>query len=126
MANKQDTQQAYALLDYYLKLYAGKYGKTLTINRHREKWAMIDVIQSVGGARAKELLDYYFTTSKVGHPLTWFYYNFDRLDALEAEVQKDRKKREALLKQTEETVKRYRKERLGEQRSETDFSSMSE
>jgi hypothetical protein len=65
---------------------------------------MQDVIDSVGYDRAKELLEYYFKTGKSGHPLNFFFYNFDRIDQLETEIQKDRANRVMLREQTKKLV----------------------
>ena len=76
------------------------------INKFREKWAMQDVIDSVGIDRAKEILVYYFSLSKGGHPLQFFFYNFDRMDAAIAEVEKDKERRRLLLEETKHMVER--------------------
>jgi hypothetical protein len=65
---------------------------------------MQDVIDSVGYERAKELLEYYFKTSKSGHPLNFFFYNFDRIDQVETEMQKDKANRVMLREQTKKLV----------------------
>lgn len=65
---------------------------------------MQDVIDSVGYERAKELLEYYFLTAKDGHPLTFFYYNFDRIDQLKTEIDRDKLNRSRLLKETKDMV----------------------
>ena len=66
---------------------------------------MQDVIDSVGYDRAKELLLYYFKTGKSGHPLNFFYNNFDRMDSFmkgsEADKESRRKLREATKKLVE-------------------------
>ncbi len=89
----------------YQNLYKERYGKVPTINKFREKWAMQDVIDSVGYDRAKELLLYYFKTGKSGHPLNFFYNNFDRMDSFmkgsEADKESRRKLREATKKLVE-------------------------
>jgi hypothetical protein len=85
-------------------LYKEKYNKALTINKFREKWAMQDVIDSVGYDRAVELLKYYFKTAKSGHPLNFFYNNFDRIDNLEKEIKKDKAVRSVLLEETKKMV----------------------
>ena len=92
------------LIAYYEDLYSQKYGKKPKINRFREKWAMQDVIDSVGYDRARELLDYYFRTGKNGHPLNFFFYNFDRMDQVEKEREKDRINRSMLRQQTKTLV----------------------
>ena len=65
---------------------------------------MQDVIDSVGFDRAKELLVYYFSLQKGGHPLQFFFYNFDRMDIVEVEAQKDKERRRLLLEETKKMV----------------------
>ena len=101
MANEK---QPYILISLYLSLYKERYNKVVTINKFREKWAMQDVIDSVGYDRAVELLKYYFKTAKSGHPLNFFYNNFDRIDQLEKEIKKDKAVRSILLEETKKMV----------------------
>ena len=101
---KDNAKLAHALVTKYSDLYEIKYNKKPTINRHREKWAMNDVIDSVGYDRAKELLEYYFRVTKPGHPLTFFYYNFDKMDESMVKLQQDKERREFLLAQTKRMV----------------------
>ena len=86
------------------KFYKIKYNKTPIVNRHREKWAMNDVLESVGYDRAKELLEYYFRINKPGHTLQWFFYNFDKLDEVMIKLQQDKERRAFLLEQTKKMV----------------------
>ena len=65
---------------------------------------MQDVIDSVGFDRAKELLIYYFKTSKSGHPINFFFYNFDKIDDLKSQLEKDFENRKALLEATKKLV----------------------
>lgn len=65
---------------------------------------MKDVIDSVGYERAKDLLIYYFKTNKQGHPLNFFFYNFDRIDQLKVEIEKDKINRIALREATKKMV----------------------
>jgi hypothetical protein len=97
-------KQPYILIGVYLSMYKEKYNKSLTINKFREKWAMQDVIDSVGFDRAVQLLQYYFKTNKSGHPLNFFYNNFDRIDQLEKEIKKDKAVRSVLLEETKKMV----------------------
>ena len=101
MANNKEP---YILLSLFQNLYKEKYGKEASINKFREKWAMQDVIDSVGFNRAKELLEYYFGLNKNGHPLQFFFYNFDKMDALKIEIEKDKNKRRLLLEETKKMV----------------------
>jgi hypothetical protein len=94
----------YILIGLYESLYKEKYNKVPRLNKFREKWAMQDVIDSVGLDRAKELLIYYFKTSKLGHPLTFFFYNFDKIDKMERDIQEDRAYRNNLRQETKKLV----------------------
>ncbi len=101
MANNKEP---YILLTMYQNMYKEKYGKLPSINKYREKWAMQDVIDSVGYERAKELLEYYFTTGKINHPLQFFFFNFDKIDIIQKEVIKDKKNRKILQEATKRLV----------------------
>ena len=94
------------MITLYQSLYKDKYGRVPTINKFREKWAMQDVIDSVGFDRARQLLEYYFTLNKNGHPLQFFFYNFDKMDSIKVESDKDKEKRKLLLEQTKKLVER--------------------
>ena len=97
-------KEPYILISLYQSLYKDKYGRIPTMNKFREKWAMQDVVDSVGFERAKDLLTYYFTLNKNGHPLQFFFYNFDKMDALKIEIEKDKEKRRLLLEETKKMV----------------------
>ena len=75
-----------------------------SLNKYREKWAMQDVIDSIGYSRAKELIEYYFTTGKNGHPLQFFFFNFDKIDIMEREIKKDKTNRRILQEATKKLV----------------------
>lgn len=101
MASNKDP---YILISLYENLYEKHYGKKPRLNKYREKWAMQDVVDSVGLDRAAVILEYYFKTGKSGHPLNFFYMNFDRLEDMMLRVQKDKLNRDSLLEQTRKLV----------------------
>lgn len=101
---KDAAAKAYSLVSLYSSLYKEKYDKSIVINKHREKWAMSDVIDSVGFDRAKELLIYYFKTNRTGHTLQWFLYNFDKLDSTLTASQEDAERRKKMRALTKEMV----------------------
>lgn len=103
-ATSASDKAVYILLGKYDTLYKERYGTKPRYNRFKEKWAMQDVIDSVGVDRSLELIEYYFKVTKPGHPLTWFFYNFDRLDAMLVNVEEDKKRRATLLEQTKRMV----------------------
>lgn len=98
---KDEAKLAYGLVSLYCVLYKQKYSKAAVVNRYREKWAMQDVIDSVGNDRAKILLEYYFkVTTKPGHPLAWFFYNFEKLDMSLSQAEEDKTRRELIRSKT--------------------------
>ena len=105
MANEK---QPYVLIGLYESLYLEKYNKKPRLNKFREKWAMQDVIDSVGFERSKDLLIYYFKTSKYGHPLQFFYYNFDKIDRVQNDTEKDKLHRSILREETKRMVEEDR------------------
>ena len=104
MASSSEAKYPHVLLNFYDNLYQEKYGKKPRYNKYREKWAMQDVIDSVGLDRAKELLLYYFRVTKPNHPLQWFFYNFDKLDGMLSQSELDKIKRKKVLEQTKRMV----------------------
>jgi hypothetical protein len=99
-----NSKEPYILLSIYQNMYQNKYGKMPSLNKYREKWAMQDVIDSIGYGRAKELIEYYFTTGKNGHPLQFFFFNFDKIDIMEKEIKKDKTNRRILQEATKKLV----------------------
>lgn len=104
MSSTSDAKLAHTLLGIYDNLYLEKYGNKPKYNKYREKWAMQDVMDSVGFDRAKVLLQYYFNVTKPRHPLQWFFYNFDKLDDMLEQKEQDALKREKLREQTKRMV----------------------
>lgn len=98
------SKEPYILLTIYMALYEQKYGKKPRINKYKEKWAMQDVLDSIGFEQAKDVLNYYFRTGKNGHPLNFFYNNFDRLEDMMIQINKDVANRARLLEQTKRLV----------------------
>jgi len=101
---KDEAKLAYGLVGLYCALYKQKYGKSAVVNRYREKWAMNDVIDSVGYDRSKQLIEYYFTTTKAGHPINWFFYNFEKLDFALEQIEEDKTRRELIRAKTKSMV----------------------
>jgi hypothetical protein len=125
VATKQGNQEPHALITLYVSLFEERYGKKPTLNRFKEKWAMQDLIDSVGYSRAQDLIGYYFTLSKYGHPLNWFFYNFDKLDKLWKDMEDDKTHRDMLRSKTKAMVEE-RERRLNEHRSNVNISGLQE
>jgi len=101
---KDEAKLAHGLVSLYCLLYKEKYNKSPIVNRYKEKWAMQDVVDSTGYDRAKVLLEYYFKMSKAGHPLQFFYYNFDKIDLTLSQVEEDKVRRELIRQKTKAMV----------------------
>jgi hypothetical protein len=97
-------KEPYILLSLYSILYEEAYKSKPTINRYKEKWAMQDVIDSIGFDRSKEVLEYYFKTGKSRHPLNFFYNNFDRIEGMMIQIKEDKINRRRLLQETKRMV----------------------
>ena len=101
---KDEAKQGYGLISLYCSLYKEHYKKPAVVNKYREKWAMLDVVESVGYDRTKILIEYYFKISKPGHPLSWFFYNFEKLDLTLQQVEEDKSRRELIRAKTKSMV----------------------
>jgi len=99
-----NNKEPYILMSLYQNLYKERYNKPAPINKFREKWAMQDVIDSVGFDKAVELINYYFSLEKFNHPLQFFYYNFDKMEQARVELHKDIETRRLLREQTKKMV----------------------
>jgi hypothetical protein len=118
MASEQTMmQQANKLLSQYSLLYRERYGSVPKMNRFKEKYAMKDVVESVGFDRATELMSYYFKTARTSHPLDWFKYNFDKLDTIMEELADDEAKKQKMREETARRVEEWKEK--NESRSKT-------
>lgn len=99
MAVKQDNR-TYALLDLYALLFTDKYKRKPALNKYRDKWGFLDMIDSVGYERSVDITKYYFSLDRSGHPLNWLFNNFDKLDAELSARDADRQRRARLREQT--------------------------
>jgi len=97
-------KEPYILLSLYSNLYEGLYNTKPTINRYKEKWAMQDVIDSIGFERSKDVLYYYFKTGKNRHPLNFFYNNFERIEDMMKQIEEDKINRARLSQETKRMV----------------------
>jgi len=101
---KDTAKLAHAMMTKYSNMFELKYNQKPRLNRYKEKWALVDVIDSIGYDRAVEVLEYYFKTSRPGHPLSWFYMNFDKLDEVMVKLDEDESRRQKLREQTKRLV----------------------
>lgn len=98
---------AYIFLDKYSKLYEKKYGKKPNLNKYKEKWAAVSIIDDYSLDHVEKILSYYFTLTKEGHPLIWFYNNIDVLTEALNDKERDEKLRLERRKETARLREEY-------------------
>lgn len=107
MARSKIETAAYALVSDYTCLYKAKYGVPPLINKYKEKWAMISLIEDFGTEEVLETLNYYFKLSKEGHPLAYFYNNFASIHNGRLSSERDAKIREEQRRVTQQLRAEY-------------------
>lgn len=113
MAQSQEQKQAFALLDLYVVCYIDKYKRKPSINRYRDKWGFIDMVDDLGIDQSKKVIEYYFKVTSPGHSLNNLFVKYDKLSATLNEKEKDRAERERLRQITKKRV-----EAMNEHRTE--------
>lgn len=109
MATAKD---CHILTTYYEKKYKDKYQSTAVVNRNDARWKFDNILKGMTVKEAKELLDFWFDTNSIQrHPLVWFFYNYDKLITIKADLAEDATLREKQRRETEERVKNWRERR---------------
>jgi hypothetical protein len=101
MAAKTDTRP-YALIDLYVLVYSKRFNRKPTVNKYRDRWGFIDMIESIGYERCVEVVKYYVSLDKDSYSLSWLFNNFDRLDEIITERDADRARREKIRLKTKQ------------------------
>jgi hypothetical protein len=107
MAQDTITKQANGLVTLYMKMFDERYGRKPQLNRYREKWGFQDMITDLGYDRAKEIVEYYFKTSKPGHPVAFLLNNYDKINGYYDEKKNDDEKRRKLRADTAARVREW-------------------
>lgn len=114
-------QQTNAMASRYLKRYKEKYDAVpRDFNRYRDKWGFQGMISDYGYERAQEIIDFYFTTSRYGHPSSYLLYNYDKLNGTMIEIEEDEAERKKLREESKIRVAEWHRksgEQNGQQRS---------
>lgn len=105
VAQNTVAKQAYALITLYIQSFEKKYQRKPQVNRYREKWGFIDMIEDLGYDQAREVVEYYLRTAKQGHPVPFLLQNYDKINEFMEEKKKDEENRIELRKQTEARVR---------------------
>lgn len=107
MARTKNETAAYALISDYVCLYKNRYGVPPLVNKYKEKWAMISLVEDFGAEEVGETISHYFNLNKEGHPLNWFYNNFSNIYSARIAAKKDEALREQQRKKTQELRAEY-------------------
>jgi hypothetical protein len=110
---KPNRQQAHALIGIYKKEFEAKYGHKPIINTYTLVFGFLDAIGDLGYEDAKRALAYYFTCENPGHTVQNFLNKYTDLHKMRLEVEQDRIKREAMMRETAERVKRMEERNFG-------------
>ena len=80
--------RAFGLVGHYKKCYEEKYNIKINVNLHKYKYIALDVLNEFEDyEKVKKVVEYYFTTSKTGHPIEWMLKNFyEILESYEADI----------------------------------------
>lgn len=98
----------FSLLSKYSNLYSNRYGRKPIVNKHKEKWGMKSLVEDFGPDEVEEVLDFYINrTNKDGHPISYFYNNFDTLLSSLNSIKKDTRERLQRRSQMERIRQEY-------------------
>lgn len=104
------TAQVNTLMALYLKRYAEVDGGVPNdFNRYRDKWAFKDMIVDFGMDGAKAVVEYYFTTTRYGHPSKYLVYNYEKLNKDMVESAEDKIRLADLRAETKIRVDEWRR-----------------
>lgn len=95
------------LLALYIELYSQKYDKAPVMNRFKQKWGFRGMYEDLGLPQAKKVINHYFKTPRVGHPIDYLLYNYEKLNQILIELERDARDREELRKETEQRVREW-------------------
>lgn len=107
MARSKYEKSAFALISDYICLYKNRYSVAPLVNKYKEKWAMISLIEDFGVEDVSETLEYYFKTTKDRHPLSYFYNNFSSIHSSRLSTEKDNRIRTEQRKMTQKLRAEY-------------------
>ena len=106
MASKSFKDE-YVFIERYKSLYKEKYGSIPSINKYKEKWAVSSLMEDFGVTLVNDCMDFYFRTEKDGHPLSWFFFNFNQLSDNLLSQRRDEELRLQRREETQRLAKEY-------------------
>ena len=107
MARSKQETSAYKLISEYIRLYKQKYSTAPIINKYREKWGMLSLVEDFDEEPVSIALQHYFSLNKEGHSLAWFYNNFVTVHSSRLAAEKDDRVRAEQRRKTAELRAEY-------------------
>lgn len=96
-------------MTYFVKVYKAKYGSNpKDINGYRDKWGFSELLDQFGPDRGKEIIDYYLTSRRPGHPTSYLIYNYEKLNNVMEDREKDAARRKAIMAESKTRVEEWR------------------
>jgi hypothetical protein len=83
------------------------FGKIVNVNRFTSKWGIQDAVQDLGQERVRDLIDYYFKTTRLKHDIEGFLRIYDQLNVMFVSKEEDEKKRAELREKTRLKVQEW-------------------
>lgn len=105
------SQQTHALISLFVSQHERCHGrKPDNFNRYRLQAGFSSMIEDLGYAQARTVIEYYFQTPKREHTAVYLVYNYDRLATAMVESEKDALERERLRIESKERVEQWKRE----------------
>lgn len=105
-------QDCHKLITYYDKKFKERYKVAAVVNRNSARWGFDSILKGMSPQETKELIDYWFdTNTKERHPLTWFFYNYEKLMEEKARQSEDDLLRRHLREESKQRAEKWKERR---------------
>lgn len=111
MTQKTDKQQAHSLISLYELLYTNRFKRKPQINRWRDQWGFLSMLEDLGYERAREVLEQFFNIKRPDKSLSALFNNYDRIDESMRLKAEDEKERARLRRETAKKVEEWRQQK---------------
>ncbi len=107
MTLKSEMNEAKSLLNYYKKLYKSRYSSLPVMNSYKAQWGFKSMVDDLGLASAKQVIEFYFDTDKILHPTSYLFNNYDSIWKRVESYKEDELVRKELRRLTEIRVREW-------------------
>jgi hypothetical protein len=106
-----DRQKANALITYFINKYEEKHGDKPVVNRFKEKWNFLDLLEDYGYDEVKELIDYHFSLDRPDDSIKEFLGSSGILATGMRQSAQQKLNTETLLRETQERLRAWQTEK---------------